>query len=181
MAQSRGRSSFPRTRASGRRLTEWAQGPAELTAASVTSNTTAVWTTATEALEQLTIVRLRGELTVFIEVATSVGDGFLNFSVGIGVASIDAISAGAGSLPTPDGDDDWGGWIWHSKHGALVSLETTEVARGPMGAIRETIDSKAMRKMSRNEGLFGSIQFAGEVGTATARFNADTRMLIKLA
>jgi len=96
---------------------------------------------------------------------------------GIGIVSADASAAGAASVPSPGSDSSWPGWIWYHAGGPLISLETTEVARGPLSAVRFTIDTKAKRKFRQNEVVFGAVQFFTEIGTATAIFVMRTRML----
>ena len=124
-------------------------------------------------------MRVRGEVTCFISSAAAALDGFLEYTLGIGVVSADAFGAGSGSVPTPGGDQDWGGWLWFHAGGALVEFSTTEVGQG-MSMTRIQIDSKAMRKIGPNETMFMSGTVAGEVGTATIEFAASTRMLLKL-
>ena len=114
--------------------------------------------------------------------ATTIGDGFTAFTAGLGIVTADAFSAGAASMPTPEGDRDWGGWLWFHSGGALISRSVTEVDEGfPLGALRIPIDTKAMRKMSPNETIFGAVSFTTEIGTATVSFVGRTRMLFLLS
>jgi len=126
------------------------------------------------------MIRIRGEFTAWITLATTVGDGFTELVAGIGIVSADAFATGVAAVPNPAGDPDWGGWLWYHAGGPLVSLETTEVGRGPLSAIRIPIDTKAMRKMSPNEVLFGSLSTGTEIGTAAMDFLMNTRVLAKL-
>ena len=179
----RGRTfSYPRTSGRGqRRLSQWCRGPRSSAIQVVTAQGTTLVDTAVEATQPLTLVRVRGELVIWQAVATSIGDGFTSFEAGIGIVSADAAAQGAGSMPTPGGDADWPGWLWHHSGGSIITFETTEVLRGPMNAIRIPIDSKAMRKNGTNETLFGAVQFNTEVGTATLNFVMNTRILDKVA
>jgi len=84
-------------------------------------------------------------------------------------------------MPSPQGDPDWPGWIWFHSGSSLVGFETTEVLRGPMSAVRVPIDSKAMRKNGTNNVLFGMVSMGTEIGTATANFQMETRILDKVS
>ena len=163
-----------------RRLTDWAAGPfsapQDLSAAGPS-----LWDTAQSPLiPGLTVVRVRGEFTIVLNAITTVGDGFNNFAVGIGVASLAAFTAGVASLPTPLTEIEWPGWLWHSSHGELQGMSITESGQSPLEALRGVIDSKAMRKLRTDEVIFGAIEMGTEVGTAVASFSARTRMLVKL-
>ena len=127
-----------------------------------------------------TIARIRGELVMWIEVATAVGDGYRRVYAGIGIASNDAFAVGASALPSPLLDPGWS-WLWFHAGGAIVALETTEVGRGPLAAVRIPIDTKAMRKIGDNETVFAAVAADTEIGTATLTFSFTTRMGIKLA
>ena len=162
-----------------RRRVEWTDGPNSNSAIQSTSvDNAVVWTTGQAALAQNTLIRIRGELSAWLSLITSVGDGFAKYAAGIGIVSADAFAAGA--LPTPSGDPDWSGWMWYHAGGAMVGDVTTEVFRSPMAAIRLEIDTKAMRKVGPNETIFGVFQVVGEVGGSTVNFAVSTRMLFKL-
>ena len=177
MARSRV-SSLRRTGGSNRRIPEWFAGPGTNDAIqTVTGAGTILWALGQEATTVLTTVRIRGEISLWLPLVTTVGDGFSAYYLGIGIASFDAFSAGIASLPTPQGDRDWGGWLWFHAGAAIVGNETTELFRGPMSAVRIQIDTKAMRKMSANEIIFGAISLVNEVGAAELDFVASTRML----
>ena len=128
----------------------------------------------------MTLVRIRGEMVLWVAVATAVGDGFTKGAAGIGIVTNDAFAIGATAMPGPFTDPEWNGWIWYQSLAAIVSLETTEVARGPMGAVRIPIDTKAMRKLNANDTVFGAVELSTEVGTTTINFTMNTRMLSKL-
>ena len=169
-----------RAAGSSRRRTEWTAGPLNSTVVSSTSSGALLVSTAQEANEATTVVRIRGEIALWLPVVTTIGDGFINFAAAIGIVSADAFTAGVASVPAPLADPDWGGWLWYHAGASLIGFETTEVLRGPIGAVRIPIDTKAMRKMSPNEAIFGIVEFGTEVGTATVSFVMNTRMLFKL-
>ena len=154
---------------------EWGPGLNSSAVQSVTAAIATVVSTGQESLGNQTVVRIRGELTAWIEVATTIGDGFVKVMAGIGIVSQDAFAASA--FPSVLNDADWSGWMWVYSGGALVSLETTEVARGSMGAIRLPIDTKAMRKWRLNETVFAQVATSTEIGTATMSFVMNTRLL----
>ena len=163
-----------------RRSTEWGEGPFSTTIQSVTTATKILVNVAQDAVQRQTIVRLRGSLTIWIEVATSIGDGFQRVAAGIGIVTADAATVGVTAMPSPF-DMEWPGWIWHTLAGPLISLTTTEDGGTGLHMMRIPIDSKAMRKFHQNETLFGMLHFSGEVGAATATFAMDVRLLAKLA
>jgi len=171
----RGRTGSPK------RLTSWLPGPNSAVIQTVTAATNTLVDTGISSLENQTIVRIRGTLTVWLEVVTTAGDGFTRFAAGIGIASLQAFDAGVASLPAPSSDAEWPGWLWFHEGSALIGSETTEVLRGPMSAVRIPIDSKAMRKFRQNEVLFGVVSTVVEVGAATMRFQLSSRILSKLA
>ena len=134
----------------------------------------------------LTVVRQRGMLTAWIVSATGAGDGFSG-AFGIGVATADAIAAGAASVPTPITEQDWDGWMyWHA-----ISVKSAGVIDGTaandgdsinaiVAAQRLEIDIKAMRKLDENQALYGALEVT-EVGTSILHWQMDSRVLFKLA
>ena len=180
MPRSRGYSRLSQSRGA-RRQTEWALGPdTNSNVLTMTANTKELFTLGSEALESFTVVRLRGTIALWLDLVTAIGDGFGSVGVGIGIATADAFAQGTAALAGPLSDADWGGWLVHRMLGPLIGASTTELTTAPMEAVRLEIDSKAMRKMSPNEVLFGIVETAGEVGTAQLRFAAASRVLVKL-
>ncbi len=175
-----GRLHSVRSFGSSRKATEWGDGPESVAIQSVTTAGATIVTQGLESLQHQTVVRVRGELAAWVTLATSVGDGFATMHAGIGIVSADAFAAGVGSMPNPRDDEDWPGWLWYHAGAAIVSLETTEIGRGPIASVRIPIDSKAMRKWRLNEIVFGSVQFGTEVGTAAVDFSMVTRLLAKV-
>jgi len=170
-----------RTFGSSRRQTSWNAGPAQ-SGTSITAAGTLLWATGSQAAEDgLTVVRLRGELTMFVEVATSPFDGFLSIGHGICIVSENAFNAGTASVPAPLDDIGWDGWIWYHLTEQLREASTTETGRSGLSMVRIPIDSKAMRKNKRTDVLVGVSQFGTEVGTSTLTFSSRTRVLDKIA
>ena len=178
MAQRRG-SRFPRTSGGFRRRTGWEEGPfSATTAVSVASQV--VWSTAQQAVvDGLTLIRIRGEVNLFLNVASSALDGFDRVAMGICIVSENAVGVGATAIPHPLGDIAWEGWLWHWVGSLISPTATIDQTTGP-ASIRIPIDSKAMRKLGESDTVVGMAQFSVETGTAIAQFNANTRMLFKL-
>ena len=166
---------------SSRRKTAWNVGPhtAGLFTASA-AGAVLFNTGVTPTVSGLTIVRLRGEFTAWISVATTLGDGFQGSAVGFGIVNEEAFAAGITSVPSPIDDPEWNGWLYHKYIGSMVSLETTEVARGPLGAVRFDIDSKAMRRFRTDDVIIGVYELLTEIGTAVVTVESKTRLLFKL-
>ena len=163
-----------------RRTTIWNEGPLSNAVQSITMATDTVVTTGQTALGGVTLVRFRGELMLWLEVVTTIGDGFTRVGAGVGVITSDAFAAGA--EPSALGDPDWGGWLWHWAGGAIVGLSVTEAENtGPLSMVRIPIDSKAMRKIGPNETIFASVSTQAEVGAATLNMVFNSRMLVKLS
>ncbi len=165
---------------SSRRTTIWSQGPESGNAQSVTTAGLTIITTGQVSGGGVTVVRLRGMLSLWIEATTAIGDGFQKVSAGIGIVTDDAFSIGATAMPSPITDPNWGGWFWYQQLGSFIGDSTTETFRFPMQARKVEIDTKAMRKIQPNEVIFGAVAVSNEVGASTLTFHMDTRMLVKL-
>ena len=171
----------PRGRTTSRRRTSWVVGPGSsiltLSGAGAT-----LWNVGAQSLQDgITIVRIRGEVFLEQVTATSVGDGFQAYTLGLCIVNENAFGIGVTAVPAPVTDISWDGWIWHHSGAAIDSLETTEVARGPGSAIRIPIDTKAMRKFKSTDVLIGVVEMGTEVGTANVQLTAASRVLVKLA
>ena len=177
----RGRSFMSQRTGGPKRLTEWSRGPFSSAVQVVTAGVMTLVDNGIESSKQETVVRIRGELSVLLTLATAIGDGFTRGSAGIGIVSADAFAIGATAIPSPEADADWPGWMWYQSWGALIGLETTEVGRTSTNAFRIPIDTKAMRKIGPNEVLFAAVAFAVEIGPAEVSFVMNTRTLYKLA
>jgi len=159
----------------------WSEGPRTFNPSiqSVGSASKFAWNLGQSSGGGITIVRIRGAVDVWLEVATTVGDAFGDVAFGIGVVSGDAFAAGAASMPGPLSDPDWD-WMWVHYLGAVVSLTTVESALEGLAATRIEIDTKAMRKLKPNQTVFGVLETEDETGAVTLSFSAFTRMLSKL-
>ncbi len=174
-----------RSRSPSKRLTAWADGPNNTLEgqAAVGNNG---WTTGVvlAAESAATIVRIRGLLSLYLDLSTAAGDGFSG-AVGLGIVTQQAFDAGSASLPDPFDDSFWAGWMWHSfwhLHGIAAQSQGQDVAvNAATDVLRIPIDTKAMRKFDLNQVLVGVIKLNVETGIAGLRFIADTRVLVKLS
>ena len=180
MAQRRG---FPlRTQVRTRRKTAWGVGPNSNTITITAPNSPKLWSNGVILLNDAenTIVRTRGVVHVILS-ASSLAHGGFSGAVAIGIGTSAAFGAGVASLPSAIAESDWDGWLWHSFFD--VRTITATIADGSNAASvshRFEVDSKAMRKLTDDMTVFGSIEMRTEAGVATAIMDADTRMLFKL-
>ncbi len=126
--------------------------------------------------DELTVMRTRGLLDLFVSGApSSDGDGFFG-AVGIGVTSAAAVATGIGSVPTPLRDVGWMGWLWHS----FVSVHWQDVSQavGNAAHLRIEMDSKAMRKFGPDSALYCAFDLV-EIGTASVDVFFDSRILVQ--
>ena len=126
----------------------------------------------------LTIVRIRGQLDIFLRSVTSVGDGF-QCAFGIGLATAAAVAAGIASVPTPiteAADENWLFWHALSIHGN--SAVEAEFHSGTHQ--RLMVDTKAMRKFEDGMIIYAAIEVV-EIGTVTADVFFDSRALALIA
>ena len=181
MAHSR-RSGFPSIR-SPRRQTNWGIGP-DVVQGVISGTGKTGWTNGVflTSESKATIVRIRGMLTMRLLLATSVGDGF-HGAIGLCVITDQAFAAGVTAIPGPVTDDGWDGWMWHTYFQVMgigaQSLGQDVGINSQAAFLRIPIDTKAMRKISDNQKLFGMFE-STEVGVASITMDANTRVLLKL-
>jgi len=170
---------FP-ARSRSRRITAWGLGPADADGA-LSASGAALWSQGIViTVNEVTLVRIRGNLRIIIKSSSAAGDGYRGAS-GIGIVTKEAFAAGAVSMPTPQSNADWDGWLWHSFW--TVQAITATIADGVNAAAVSKdieIDSKAMRKWNDDMTLFGMHEVV-ELGTSTIEFQADSRLLVKLS
>ena len=156
----------------------WAEGPFGLV--TMSSVTKTVFPTGQTGSGSTTLIRMRGEVLLQMVSASAALDGFKQLAIGIGIVSGDAFGIGSTAIPGPRTDSTWGGWLWYwtgtmqASSASVTSVEGSQVARIP-------IDSKAMRKISPNETIFGAIEAETEVGTYVLAAELSTRFLVKLS
>ena len=174
---SRRRSRFPRGSSTRRRAVGWEPGPEGIL--SPASSTSSLFgTTVVAIIDDITVVRTRGEL-LFQLLTSSVAQGGFQIGFGMCVVSQNAAGVGATAIPAPIADNQWDGWFVHWQ-GALKSL-------GPVTAdnivavdrtLRVPIDSKAMRKLGETDTIVAMLETI-EVGVSTMHAELRTRILVK--
>ena len=185
------RSLRPRVSQASKRQTSWTAGPgsgggqAEQLILGATGS--GIWGTAIVPLvEGLTIVRMRGELLVYLTLAAAVNEGVVG-AAGILLVSDEAFAAGVASIPTPLDDVDFDEWIWYK----TFSLKAASVIAGGAStdadhmlsvsaAARFEIDSKAMRKFPVGKSLVAVMEVIEQGTGASITANIQTRTLVKL-
>ena len=170
-----------------RRQSSWQVGPGGTAEQLFTTSTALILGSVANATEDgLTVVRLRGELLLMLTTADAVGGGYTG-AFGIGVASADATAVGVTAVPNPINDEDWDGWLYHRYWSlaaggvlaAAAAADATDQVNSTTAALRLEVDSKAMRKLPENMGIFASLQVTESgVSLMSAWFNS--RILIKL-
>ena len=174
----RQRSGFHRDQGSRRRLTSWGEGPGDQSLTSISTTSFVILGSGIILLiPGLTVVRIRGELTLRFTSAGAADNG-ISFTYGIGIVSADAFAVGVTAIPNPQDDMEWPGWMWHG-FTTFRAASATLADVGSASVVRIPVDVKAMRKLGENEILFAALD-ADESGTATATASFDSRMLVKL-
>ena len=178
MARSR-RSGFQRTSGSRRRNLSWEAGPRTGTPPSVTAAGNVLIANGSQvSAEGLTLMRLRGELLIWLSTVTTILDGYTRVGAGVCIVSENAFGIGVTAVPAPIADMAWDGWWWHSVFAALQGPSTTETGREPAAGFRVPIDTKSMRKVKETDVVIAVVEFGTEVGTAIAQLSLQTRMLV---
>ena len=169
-------SRFQRT--SGQRCkVSWAGGPRgvfqNVTAAQVT-----LFAVGSQAnVDDLTLVRIRGELLVQISNASAVNSGF-QWAFGMCVVSENAFGIGATAIPAPFTDIAWDGWMVHLQGSNFY--DTLDLTANLADTVRVVIDSKAMRKTHATDVLCALLETHDEIGTASLDAHLVSRTLSKL-
>lgn len=165
---------------SPRRKTSWVLGPGEDdlgTSVNLSADGTTIFGSGiSPTIDELTLVRLHGEMRLTMTSVAAAADGF-GYAIGVGICTADAFAIGVTAVPNPFDDIDWPGWLFHDI-GFLYSTAAS-VGHGLDCSRAVPIESKAMRKLRTNEVMFLAIQ-VDEIGTATLNVNAATRALFKL-
>jgi len=172
------RSSFRRTNVSGlRRKVSWSGGPRG--DINTFANEVVVFGTGQQAnVDDLTIVRVRGELVLALMDGTVV-DSQITYAFGMCVVSENAFNVGVTAVPAPFDDIAWDGWfVYHQ--GSVIFQGTLNTPSGGSNFSRVEIDSKAMRKTHATDVTVAVIQFHNEAGAVDLQVRLASRMLSKL-
>ena len=175
-----GRTRFPRTSGAGRRRVSWSGGPDGNTGSISSSTVFLFGGIATASADDLTIIRTRGELLLYLTSVDAVGAGY-SWRFGICNVTQNAAGIGVTAVPDPNVDVGWDGWLYHAG-GELRSMGSTDASL--IGAntamVRHVIDSKAMRKTHASDAIIAVLSVT-ETVTAVMRGHLTTRILDKLA
>ena len=174
--------SFTRQRGSLRRKSTWSEGP--FGTVSLSAAASVIFPMSQQAVvDGLTLVRTRGELSVFLSVATAALDGF-RWAFGMCIVSENAAGVGVIAIPSPIVDADWDGWFVYDT-GTVKGWDIIPAtgANANMGSsqTRIRIDSRAMRKFKSTDVMVGVLAGSDEVGAAVINADLSTRFLVKLA
>ena len=177
MAHRRG-SRFPRTSASSRRPVTWEEGPfGSLTG--ITTSTQNVYPTAQTLLfDNLTVVRVRGEVTAYITVAGGAANEGFRCAFGMCVVSENAAGIGVTAVPGPLTDIAWDGWFVYELFDIVITSSAL-IPSAPEQEVRIKIDSKAMRKLHATDVIIACFE-TSEIGEGTTMATRlSSRMLLK--
>ena len=160
-----------------RRRVSWSPGPNGIL--SPASTAVSLFPTGSQAVvDDLTLVRTRGELLLVL-LTSSIAQGGFQWAFGMCVVTDNAFTVGGvGAVPAPLLDIAWDGWFFHSQ-GALKSPSGTIADMSSARVLRVPIDSKAMRKLHNTDVVIGVLETV-EVGTATMHAELRSRLLDKL-
>jgi len=173
-------SRFPRSFGGSRsRQTDWFVGAGGTTPLALSASVAAiVGSGVAVAGDSVTMVRLRGALDLNLLTSSAGGAGFQG-AFGLGMVTTPAFVAGIVSMPTPLTDVEWDGWFYHTFLGVHGNAGTA--VDSPAASLHMEVDSKAMRKWDGDGEvtIFAALEVI-EIGTATADFFFDSRLLVKL-
>ena len=166
-----------------RRSTSWQVGVGGTGLTNISLSTSVFLGSAIQAVtDGATVIRIRGELLVWMSLATASNDGFSG-AFGIGLATFAGVTAGIGSVPTPITEDSSDSWLWHRffsvKSPVLFAQGAGQGGPDTPTSFWVEIDSKAMRKLPTELSIYAAIEVV-ETGTAQMHVQLDTRTLIKL-
>ena len=126
----------------------------------------------------LTIARIHGNITMWLEVVGSIGDGFDEAALGICNVSENAFGVGITAIPFPIADVGWEGWMFHKQLGPIVGLSVTEGENtGPISQVRLDFQTKSMRKTKASDVLVAVMELGTEIGVATLTLAMTSRVL----
>ena len=167
----------PRSRS--RRTTDWGLGPAD-TGGVLSASGKSLWETGTAPAQNLTVVRTRGLIHLFLTGPVGVGDGYFG-AVGIYLMTAAAFAIGVTAALSPLSESNSDMWLWHSFFDVRALNVTAGDKAVSAGAIHQRIeiDSKAMRKDFDPERVMVGVTAGQETGTAVLNWEAETRQLFK--
>jgi len=158
----------------------WSVGPGGTLAIS-SSGQSIFLASSVVASDDVTVIRTRGLLTLFLQSASSALDGYTG-AVGICKVTQNAAGIGITAVPHPITDIGWDGWLWYqffSVKAAIGAVATDEPSYPPTQSAQYVVDSKAMRKSNLTDNFVAVIEVT-ETGVAALGVRLDTRMLSKI-
>ncbi len=162
-----------------RRRTSWGVGPKGALTFSTSNPVAAFGSTAVALSDGLTIVRIRGELLMYLTVADAINAGYDEVAVGICVVSENAAGVGITAVPTPITDVAWDGWMWMWQ-GSMKAAVANEFDRGQTSSVRAIVDTKAMRKIKETDVIVAVAEAGAEATNASLSLRFNSRTLVKL-
>ncbi len=173
----RGHTRFP-TR-SVRRPVTWGLGPFGAFGA-ISASSSVVAPTLAQLVSDQTVIRIRGELLVYITTPGGAAAEGFRWAFGMGIINENAGGIGVTAMPTPITDIAWDGWMLYETGTILTPGTTTIDIEGSVcTAQRVPLDSKAMRKANATDIITAVLQVT-ETGDGTSMNAAlQSRVLFK--
>jgi len=126
--------------------------------------------------EARTILRMIGEYTISPTTAPSALDSCL-ITIGIGIMSSDAITAGSGSVVDPSAEAEYP-WLYWKGHSFVFGSSSADPS-SESGSVRVDFDIRSQRKVKPREGLMIVAEYSDIVGTPPLTFSfAGARVLL---
>ncbi len=122
-----------------------------------------------------TILRVRARIWGALDATKQVGDEFSS-TIGLGIVSTDAFTAGAASMPDPDSEPGYP-WMWWS----TLDLRSEVAAASEDWGISQQIievDTKAMRRVQPEQTLVYVIQHILATGAPVTNFCFGTSRVL---
>ena len=155
-----------------RRKTGWETGPGGARQQIAASGSVILGLGSVSGADGITLVRLRGSLMLKLSAADAETAGFVG-AFGIGIVKAPAFAIGVTAVPTPVTEQDDEEWIFWYPISVLGS------GTGEAAVQRIDIDTKAMRKLTVGDTLYGVVELT-EAGVSVLETYFDSRMLIML-
>jgi len=175
----RGSRFHPRSSGSKRRKSSWEEGPLGTTSGISIATQVLFPTVQQLTLDDVTIIRFRGSLNVYLSAAGgATGEGF-TWAFGVCVVTENAFGVGITAVPHPIADVGWDGWFVHEM-GLLTEPTATLDQASPMVSERRVLDSKAMRKTHLTDGIVAVFETTELGDGASMQAHLTSRMLVKL-
>jgi len=121
--------------------------------------------------EEITVVRTIGMLTAAIQ--TNTAGIVASFAAGCGVFRGEVLTAGVGSLPSPEDDPDF---EWLAYFQSALTNPNSVLRDGPVSGIHLPFDIRSQRIIRKGE----SLAWIGESQNATITVGVNGRYLFKL-